>query len=137
MDRRKFLATSPFGFCLFGLISGEKIEASDIEKLNPNQRLCFDYLTNVFAYLGMARLERLASTNPTFTYDLPFQPDERLMRGIEEKIDIPEQGCDDFRRQIAAYIGHVMWHGRKFDWDSLPELKKAFELYMKENNVEE
>ena len=120
MDRRKFLGASTLGFCLFGLITGKKIEASDIEKLNPNQRLCFDYLNNVFIYLNMGHIEGLP------------QPDERLMRGIEDKIDISEVHADDFRRMIAAYIGDVMWHGRKFDWDTNPELKKAFELYMKE-----
>jgi len=122
MDRRKFLAASPLGFCLFGIISGKGLKASHLKKLNPNQRLCFDYLSNVFLYLNMSR------------YLDPFQPDERLMRGIEDKIDISEVHADDFRRTIAAYIGHVMWHGQKFDWDTNPELKKAFELYMKENN---
>ena len=33
------------------------------------------------------------------------EPDERLMRSIEEKIDIPESRKDDFRREIMNYIG--------------------------------
>src|SRR6202007_894848 len=33
------------------------------------------------------------------------EPDERLMRSIEEKIDIPESRKDDFRREIMKYIG--------------------------------
>ena len=33
------------------------------------------------------------------------EPDERLMRSVEEKIDIPESRKDDFRREIMNYIG--------------------------------
>ena len=33
------------------------------------------------------------------------EPDERLMRSIEEKIDVAESRKDDFRREIMNYIG--------------------------------
>lgn len=40
------------------------------------------------------------------------EPDETYMREWEEGIDIPEQGADDFRRGLAAYIGY-----RCMEWD--------------------
>jgi hypothetical protein len=39
------------------------------------------------------------------------EPDERLMRSIEEKIDIPETRKDDFRREIMNYIGALARRG--------------------------
>ena len=40
------------------------------------------------------------------------EPDERLMRSIEEKIDIPESRKDDFRREIMNYIGALALEGQ-------------------------
>ena len=40
------------------------------------------------------------------------EPDERLMRSIEEKIDIPESRKDDFRREIMNYIGALAIEGK-------------------------
>ncbi|MEZ6212386.1 MAG: hypothetical protein R3B46_14280 [Phycisphaerales bacterium] len=42
------------------------------------------------------------------------EPDERLMRSIEEKIDIPESRKDDFRHEIMNYIGVTALDGKKF-----------------------
>jgi predicted Ser/Thr protein kinase len=42
------------------------------------------------------------------------EPDERLMRSIEEKIDIPESRKDDFRREIMNYIGALAVEGKTF-----------------------
>ena len=44
------------------------------------------------------------------------EPDERLMRSIEEKIDIPDSRKDDFRREIMNYIGALAIEGRQFDF---------------------
>ena len=40
-------------------------------------------------------------------------PDERLMRSIEEKIDIPDGRKDDFRREIMNYIGALSIDGKQ------------------------
>jgi serine protein kinase len=55
------------------------------------------------------------------------------MRSIEEKIDIPEVGADDFRRMLAGFIGHLAHSGKKFNWDSNPQLKKALEAKLFED----
>src|SRR5207247_8401722 len=58
----------------------------------------------------------------------PEEPDERLMRSIEEKIDIPESRKDDFRREIMNYIGALSLDGKKFDYRTNERLQKALEL---------
>ncbi len=61
------------------------------------------------------------------------EPDERLMRSIEEKIDIPESRKDDFRREIMNYIGALAVEGKKFHYRSNERLQKALELKLFED----
>src|SRR5205807_3162685 len=61
------------------------------------------------------------------------EPDERLMRSIEEKIDIPESRKDDFRREIMNYIGALAIEGRTFDYKTNERLHKALEAKLFED----
>ena len=87
------------------------------------ERMFTSYLDNVFAYINSERVQN------EFTGEYE-EPNERLMRSIEEKIDVPDQGVDDFRRMIAAYVGHVTRNeGEKaLKWNSNPDLARALEL---------
>lgn len=93
---------------------------------NAIERLCSNYIDNLMAYIDGTKIK-----NPFTEQDQ--EPDERLMRAIEEKIDIPEVGADDFRRGIAGFIGHLAHSGKQFRWDSNPQLKKAFEAKLFED----
>lgn len=89
-------------------------------------RLCANYIDNVMAYMSKAKVR-----NKITGRDEP--PDERLMRNIESRIKIPEQGADDFRRMIAAFIGDLAHKKQEFRWDSNPLLKKALEAKLYED----
>jgi serine protein kinase len=93
---------------------------------NAIERLCSNYIDNIMAYIDGTKI-----TNPFTEQDQ--EPDERLMRSIEEKIDIPEVGADDFRRSLAGFIGHLAHSGKQFKWDSNPQLKKALEAKLFED----
>jgi serine protein kinase len=83
-------------------------------------RLCANYIDNLMAYINKAKiLNKITGREET--------ADEKLMRSIESKIDVPESTCDDFRRMIAAFIGDLAVKGKIFRWDSNPLLKKALE----------
>ncbi|MFO0887689.1 MAG: serine protein kinase [Isosphaeraceae bacterium] len=84
-------------------------------------RLCGNYIDNVKAYTQREKVKN-KYTGPT------EEPDERLMRSIEEKIDIPESRKDDFRREIMNYIGALALDGKKFDYKMNERLQKALEL---------
>ncbi len=84
------------------------------------ERLCTNYIDNVMAYIKKAKVKNLYTQR-----DEP--PNERLMRSIEEKIDVPDTGVNDFRRMIAAFIGDLAHEGKKFRWDSNAELKQALQ----------
>jgi serine protein kinase len=92
----------------------------DDEAIN---RMFTNYLDNVFAYINKEKVKN----EYTGEYE---EPNERLMRSIEEKIDVPDQGVDDFRRSIAAYVGTLTRNKGKeaLKWDSNPELARALEL---------
>jgi serine protein kinase len=61
------------------------------------------------------------------------EPDERLMRSIEEKIEIPENRKDDFRREIMNFIGALAVEGKKFEWNTNDRLRRALELKLFED----
>ena len=97
--------------------------AADEEALS---RLCSNYIDNVKAYTQKEKVK-----NP-YT-GVAEEPDERLMRSIEEKIDIPESRKDDFRREIMNYIGALALDGKTFDYRTNERLQKALELKLFED----
>lgn len=90
------------------------------------KRLCANYIDNVKAYTQREKVKNKF----TGQYD---EPDERLMRSIEEKIDIPDSRKDDFRREIMNYIGALSIDGKTFDYKTNERLYKALELKLFED----
>ena len=89
-------------------------------------RLCANYIDNIKAYTQNEKVKN------RYTGQLE-EPDERLMRSIEQKIDIPESRKDDFRREIMNYIGALAVEGRTFDYRTNERLQKALELKLFED----
>lgn len=89
-------------------------------------RLCSNYIDNVKAYTQKEKVKN------KFTGE-DEQPDERLMRSIEERIDIPESRKDDFRREIMNYIGALSLDGKSFDYRTNERLQKALEMKLFED----
>jgi serine protein kinase len=89
-------------------------------------RLCGNYIDNVKAYTQNEKVR-----NPYTGKD--EEPDERLMRSIEDKINIPESRKDDFRREIMNYIGALAVEGRTFNYKTNERLHRALELKLFED----
>lgn len=89
-------------------------------------RLCANYIDNVKAYTQKERVKNKFTGQDE-------EPDERLMRSIEEKIDIPESRKDDFRREIMNYIGALALDSKTFDYKTNERLYKALELKLFED----
>lgn len=90
------------------------------------KRLCGNYIDNIKAYTQREKVRN----RYTGQYE---EPDDRLMRSIEEKIDIPEARKDDFRREIMNYIGALAVEGKTFDYRTNERLHKALELKLFED----
>ncbi|MGH9362670.1 MAG: PrkA family serine protein kinase, partial [Thermoanaerobaculia bacterium] len=113
------------------LLADAKGEYEDIVKNEVQRAICADeeainrlfmnYIDNVKAYTQRQKVKNKYTGQDE-------EPDERLMRSIEEKIDISESRKDDFRREIMNYIGALAVEGRKFNYKSNERLQKALEL---------
>src|SRR6266513_1265058 len=89
-------------------------------------KLCANYIDNIKAFTQKEKVKNKYT-------GMDEEPDERLMRSIEEKIDIPESRKDDFRREIMNYIGALAVEGRQFDYRTNERLHKALEAKLFED----
>lgn len=89
-------------------------------------KLCANYIDAVKAYTQKEKVRN----KYTGQYE---EPDEKFMRSIEEKIDIPDSRKDDFRREIMNYIGALAVDGKQFNYRTNERLNKALELKLFED----
>ncbi|MDD9952123.1 MAG: serine protein kinase, partial [Zetaproteobacteria bacterium] len=89
-------------------------------------KLCGNYIDNIKAYIQKEKIKNQYT-------GADDEPDERLMRSIEEKIDIAPSRKDDFRREIMNYIGALALEGKSFDFRTNERLHKALELKLFED----
>ncbi len=82
--------------------------------------LCDNYLDNVEAYCNKERLK-----DPITEEEL--DPDEKLMRSIEEQIGISENAKNTFRQEILIRISSHARKGKPFEYRSHERLKEAIE----------
>lgn len=108
------------------IIKGEVQRAISADE-EAIKRLCGNYIENVRAYTQKETVENRYTGKSE-------EPDERLMRAIEEKIDIPESRKDDFRQEIMNYIGALSLDGKKFEYNTNARLHKALELKLFEDS---
>jgi serine protein kinase len=108
------------------IVKNEVQRAISADEEAIKRKLCANYIDNVKAY---TQKEKVKNRTP----GQDEEPDERLMRSIEEKIDIPESRKDDFRREIMNYIGALAIEGKTFDYRTNERLHKALELKLFED----
>ena len=82
--------------------------------------LCDNYLDNVEAYCNKEKLK-----DPITEEEL--DPDEKLMRSIEEQIGISENAKNTFRQEILIRISSHARKGKPFEYRSHERLKEAIE----------
>lgn len=82
--------------------------------------ICNNYLDNVEAYCNKERIK-----DPITEEEL--EPDEKLMRSIEEQIGISDNAKNTFRQEILIRISSYARKGRAFDYNSHERLKEAIE----------
>jgi serine protein kinase len=84
------------------------------------RNMCNSYLDNVEAYCNKEKLK-----DPITEEEL--EPDERLMRSIEEQIGISENAKNTFRQEILIRISSYSRKGKAFEYNSHERLKEAIE----------
>jgi serine protein kinase len=84
------------------------------------RNMCNSYLDNVEAYCNKEKMK-----DPITEEEL--EPDERLMRSIEEQIGISENAKNTFRQEILIRISSYSRKGKAFEYNSHERLKEAIE----------
>ncbi len=79
-----------------------------------------NYLDNVEAYCNKTKVR-----DPITEEDM--EPDEQLMRSIEEQINITENAKKTFREEILIRISSLARRGQQFSYTSHDRLKEAIE----------
>lgn len=82
--------------------------------------ICNNYLDNVEAYCNKEKIK------DPITED-EIEPDEKLMRSIEEQIGISENAKNTFRQEILIRISTYARKGKPFEYQSHERLKEAIE----------
>src|SRR5215813_3131323 len=82
--------------------------------------ICDNYLDNVEAYCNKEKLK-----DPITEEEL--EPDEKLMRSIEEQIGVSENAKNTFRQEILIRISSHARKGKPFEYKSHERLKEAIE----------
>jgi serine protein kinase len=113
------------------LISAARREYDSIAKIEVQRafvysfeemakNMCNAYLDNVEAYCNKEKMK-----DPITEEEI--EPDERLMRSIEEQINISENAKNTFRQEILIRISSYSRKGKTFDYNSHERLKEAIE----------
>lgn len=84
------------------------------------RHMCENYLDNVEAFCNKDRLK-----DPITEDEL--EPDERLMRSIEEQIGVSETAKNTFRQEILIRISSYARKGKPFDYRAHDRLREAIE----------
>jgi serine protein kinase len=79
-----------------------------------------NYLDNVEAFCNKTKVRDPLT-------DEENEPDERLMRSIEEQIGITENGKRQFREEVLIRISSLARRGQTFDYSSHDRLREAIE----------
>src|SRR5207248_1294364 len=79
-----------------------------------------NYLDNVEAYCNKTKLRDPIT-------DEEMEPDEQLMRSIEEQIGITENAKKAFREEILIRLSSLARRNQQFDYTSHDRLKEAIE----------
>jgi len=110
------------------IAKGEVLKAFLASYEPAMEALCANYLDHVEAYINHDKVK-----DPITGEDM--DPDETLLRSIEEKIGgITEARKEQFRASLMASIGSLMRKGEKFNYKTDNRLRKAIEKKIFEDN---
>ncbi len=97
------------------------VQRAFVYAFDENARTLFDnYLDNVEAYCNRTKLR-----DPITEEEV--EPDEKLMRGIEEQIGITENAKKAFREEILIRISAMARRNQRLDYRSHDRLREAIE----------
>lgn len=102
-------------------IAKNEVQRAFVYSYEESAKTLFEnYLDNVEAYCNGVKMRDPIT-------DEEIDPDEKLMRSIEEQIGITENGKKSFREEILIRISTYARQGKKFDYTAHERLREAIE----------
>jgi len=99
----------------------KEVQKAFVYSYEESARSLFEnYLDHVEAYCNWGKVKDPVTGDEV-------DPDERLMRSIEEQIGISENAKKGFREEILIRISSYARRGRRFEYDSHERLREAIE----------
>lgn len=120
-ERERYLNLIALARREYDTISKTEVQRAFVYSFEEMARnMCNSYLDNVEAYCNKEKIK-----DPITEEEL--EPDERLMRSIEEQIGISENAKNTFRQEILIRISSYSRKGKAFEYNSHERLKEAIE----------
>ncbi|GGH14219.1 PrkA family serine protein kinase [Paenibacillus segetis] len=102
-------------------LAKKEVQKAFVYSFEESARTLFEnYLDNIEAFCNWTKIRDPLT-------DEELDPDERLMRSIEEQIGISENAKKAFREEILIRISAYSRKGRKFQYDHHDRLREAIE----------
>ncbi|WP_068786671.1 PrkA family serine protein kinase [Paenibacillus phocaensis] len=102
-------------------LAKKEVQKAFVYSFEESARTLFDnYLDNIEAFCNWTKIRDPLT-------DEEMDPDERLMRSIEEQIGISENAKKAFREEILIRISAYSRKGRKFEYNHHDRLREAIE----------
>ncbi|MEX2415707.1 MAG: PrkA family serine protein kinase [Paenibacillaceae bacterium] len=102
-------------------LAKKEVQKAFVYSYEESARTLFDnYLDNIEAFCNWARIR-----DPLTGEEM--EPDERLMRSIEEQIGISDNAKKAFREEILIRMSSFSRKGKKFSFDTHDRLREAIE----------
>ncbi|MWC26866.1 PrkA family serine protein kinase [Paenibacillus sp. MMS18-CY102] len=120
-EREKYLNFISIARKEYDTLAKKEIQKAFVYSFEESARTLFEnYLDNIEAYCNWAKIK-----DPLTGEEM--DPDERLMRSIEEQIGVSENAKKAFREEILIRISSYSRKGKKFDYSSHERLREAVE----------
>ena len=102
-------------------LAKKEVQKAFVYSYEESARTLFDnYLDNIEAFCNWAKIR-----DPLTGEEM--EPDERLMRSIEEQIGISDNAKKAFREEILIRMSSFSRKGKKFSFDTHDRLREAIE----------
>ncbi|MFF2912870.1 MULTISPECIES: PrkA family serine protein kinase [Bacillales] len=120
-ERERYLNFISIARKEYDVLAKSEVQKAFVYSFEESAKTLFEnYLDNIEAFCNWAKIRDPLT-------DEEMEPDERLMRSIEEQIGISENAKKAFREEILIRISAYSRKGKKFEYNNHDRLREAIE----------
>ncbi|AIQ16977.1 MULTISPECIES: PrkA family serine protein kinase [unclassified Paenibacillus] len=120
-ERERYLNFISIARKEYDILAKSEVQKAFVYSFEESAKTLFEnYLDNIEAFCNWAKIRDPLT-------DEEMEPDERLMRSIEEQIGISENAKKAFREEILIRISAYSRKGKKFEYNNHDRLREAIE----------